>query len=329
MTAAELQEKFAQYGTVSESTLVKDANGRSRGFAFVQLDSKEAANHAMQRLNGTQIGGRAVAVDWALAKSKFLEAKDAKGETKEVKAEAEEAAEEEKEDEEQEAKATEAKAKTKRKKGGDDAEKEEGESDAADEEAGAEDEEEGKEGEGDDGEEKSVKKERPPRAPDVKEGRTIFVRNLLYSTSADEVRERFAEFGDVAYCVLVTDHSTGLSRGSAFVQYKNKEAVDAVMREAYPYGRAPAPAKRDRRTASKSVLEGVSELSVHGRPVIVDVAVDRGTAESLKEQKVRQKDKRNLYLLNEGGTYLSAWLVCWRALRFSASIRELGCDAYQ
>lgn len=56
-----------------------------------------------------------------------------------------------------------------------------------------------------------------------------------------------------------------------------------------------------RRMKSKSVLDGVSELMVHGRAVIVDLAVERGKAAELTEQLVRQKDKRNLYLLNEGG----------------------------
>jgi len=60
---------------------------------------------------------------------------------------------------------------------------------------------------------------------------------------------------------------------------------------------------------SKSVLDGVSELLVHGRPVIVDLAVERGKAAQLKEQNVRQKDKRNLYLLNEGGAYLDVLLA--------------------
>lgn len=55
--------------------------------------------------------------------------------------------------------------------------------------------------------------------------------------------------------------------------------------------------------ASKSLLDGVSELHIHGRPVIIDVAVERDRAVQFKEQKVREKDKRNLYLLNEGGMF--------------------------
>lgn len=86
------------------------------------------------------------------------------------------------------------------------------------------------------------------------EGRTVFVRNLLFSTTGDEVKQRFAEFGEINYCLLVTDPSTGLSRGSAFVQFKTKEAVDAVMREAYPYGRKKLNAKRDRSDYSYSRL---------------------------------------------------------------------------
>lgn len=300
---------------MSESTLVKDAKGRSRGFAFVQLDSKEAANHAMQKLNGTAMGGRNIAVDWALAKAKFLEHAQAKPATV--------AEDDEKKGDEEVVDKDKGKQKRKKKEneeaneGKEEPEPEEGGDEGNEDVEGSDDNDE--ENDEEDSEKKSKSKTKEPRPSDVKEGRTVFVRNLLFSATTEEVQERFAKFGEINYCVLVTDPSTGISRGSAFVQFKNKEAVDAVMREAYPYGRKQQPAKHQKRQASKSMLEGMSELLVHGRPVVVDVAVERGTAAQLKEQHVRQKDKRNLYLLNEGGTLLC--LRMWSQLAYAASDR--------
>jgi cold-inducible RNA-binding protein len=65
-TEQDLQDEFSQYGQVSSASLVTDRDtGRSRGFAFVELDSKEAAQSAIQGLNGKEVGGRALTVNEA------------------------------------------------------------------------------------------------------------------------------------------------------------------------------------------------------------------------------------------------------------------------
>src|SRR6185295_19938921 len=62
----DLQDMFAPHGTVIEVNLMMDRfSGRSRGFAFVTMESKEAADAATQALNGKSINGRALTVNEA------------------------------------------------------------------------------------------------------------------------------------------------------------------------------------------------------------------------------------------------------------------------
>src|SRR6185369_11773844 len=65
-TENDLQDMFAPHGTVIEVNLMMDRfSGRSRGFAFVTMESKEAADAATQALNGKSINGRALTVNEA------------------------------------------------------------------------------------------------------------------------------------------------------------------------------------------------------------------------------------------------------------------------
>ena len=65
-TSEELQELFAQAGTVESASVVEDRmTGRSRGFAFVEMSTKEEAAAAIEQLNGKEVGGRALKVNEA------------------------------------------------------------------------------------------------------------------------------------------------------------------------------------------------------------------------------------------------------------------------
>ncbi len=62
----DLQQLFAQAGTVESASVVEDREtGRSRGFGFVEMSSKEEGNAAIQRFNGQDVGGRALNVNEA------------------------------------------------------------------------------------------------------------------------------------------------------------------------------------------------------------------------------------------------------------------------
>jgi RNA recognition motif-containing protein len=61
-----IQKKFATAGEVKEVHLMLDRmTGQSRGFAFVEMATPEAAQKAIQELNGQDLEGRALRVDIA------------------------------------------------------------------------------------------------------------------------------------------------------------------------------------------------------------------------------------------------------------------------
>lgn len=65
-TENELQDMFAQHGTVVEANLMTDREtGRPRGFGFVTMSTPEEAQKAIDALNGTSIDGRAINVNIA------------------------------------------------------------------------------------------------------------------------------------------------------------------------------------------------------------------------------------------------------------------------
>jgi len=65
-TSEELQTLFAQAGTVESVSLIEDREtGRSRGFGFVEMSTKEEGAAAIQQFNGKDMGGRALNVNEA------------------------------------------------------------------------------------------------------------------------------------------------------------------------------------------------------------------------------------------------------------------------
>lgn len=61
-----LQEAFTQFGAVSSARVITDReSGRSKGFGFVEMDSDDAANQAIEKMNGQELSGRAINVSEA------------------------------------------------------------------------------------------------------------------------------------------------------------------------------------------------------------------------------------------------------------------------
>jgi len=68
-TEQEVRDLFSQHGNVTEATLIIDKlTGRSRGFAFVSYDTEEAAQHAIDKLDGQDVDGRKLTVNIARPK---------------------------------------------------------------------------------------------------------------------------------------------------------------------------------------------------------------------------------------------------------------------
>jgi len=61
-----LQDEFSKFGAVSSAKVITDREtGRSKGFGFVEMDSDSDADMAIEKLNGADMGGRAINVSEA------------------------------------------------------------------------------------------------------------------------------------------------------------------------------------------------------------------------------------------------------------------------
>jgi RNA recognition motif-containing protein len=70
VTDQDLQDLFTEAGKVESSQVIIDrATNRSRGFGFVEMGTDEAADSAINTLNGKDLKGRAIRVNEAQARS--------------------------------------------------------------------------------------------------------------------------------------------------------------------------------------------------------------------------------------------------------------------
>ena len=68
-TEDELRQAFGQFGSVTDVYVAMDKmTGRPRGFAFVTMGTAEESKAAAEKLNGTDLGGRALTVNEARPK---------------------------------------------------------------------------------------------------------------------------------------------------------------------------------------------------------------------------------------------------------------------
>eukprot|EP01103_Thecamoeba_quadrilineata_P008174 TRINITY_DN17944_c0_g1_i1.p1 TRINITY_DN17944_c0_g1~~TRINITY_DN17944_c0_g1_i1.p1 ORF type:complete len:631 (+),score=224.82 TRINITY_DN17944_c0_g1_i1:38-1930(+) len=286
-TPKTLSTLFGKCGTVIQVSIPEKVDGKKRGFGFVEFETLEDGKKAIEEINGTNILNRKVAVDWCLAKDYYVEylTKHNKEKEKQQKQENEENEENEEEKEEE-------------------PENEEAE-DAEGAEEGAE-EDDDKEEEEEEGSKESKKKEvvddKSKKAN--QQDSTLFIRNVAFDTTEDDLQAKFEEYGTVETCLLVRDPVSNRPRGTAFVQFENKEAADKALQAGYP---ALLQADFDADSFGKNpkvTANPESEISLDGRSLILARAVDRNKAKIFAEtKKVDEKkndDKRNFYLMKEG-----------------------------
>lgn len=61
-----LADLFSEYGQVISAKVIKDRDtGRSKGYGFVEMNSADDAQKAIDALNGTEIEGRKIVVNIA------------------------------------------------------------------------------------------------------------------------------------------------------------------------------------------------------------------------------------------------------------------------
>lgn len=133
------------------------------------------------------------------------------------------------------------------------------------------------------------------------EAYSVFVRNLPYDADPESLKLHFSTFGSVKYALPVVDKLSGLPKGTAFVAFAKEEDYARCLEN------APE-------TASSSILiadDVDPAYAYRGRVLHITPAVDRDSAHLLAERKRQKKellqgkgpeskDKRNLFLVDEG-----------------------------
>ena len=67
---SDLRNAFSAFGNVTSAKVIMDMmTGRSKGFGFVELSTKEEGEAAIAKLNGTDLKGRTITVNEARPKS--------------------------------------------------------------------------------------------------------------------------------------------------------------------------------------------------------------------------------------------------------------------
>lgn len=269
-----LKKIFNRFGTVVEATIPRKRDGKLCGFAFVTMKKISNCKNALENTKDLKIDGRPVAVDFAVQKNRWedYKKKHKSDEVSEDSGEEEDISDSEEEEE-----------------SSDDSDISlDSDEEVTDDEADLDDIEEDKD--------KPTKQHRNKR-----ERFSIFVRNVPYDTTAESLADHFNKFGPVKYALPVIDKETGLAKGTAFVAFRDEKT--------YNYCIENAPA-----AGATSLLiddDVLPEYVYEGRILSVTPALDREEANIRAEKNAEkrkqilgkasgERDKRNLYLLNEG-----------------------------
>lgn len=271
--ADKLKKIFGKYGTVVEAKIPKKKDGKLCGFAFVTMKKLANCRAAIEGSTDLKIDGRPVAVDFAVQKSKWEEY----NKTKEDQAEADQ------EDSQSE-------------------EEDQAENDEEEVEESDDDSELGSDDSDEELEEDQEEQERPVVSnKNKRENFSVFVRNVPYDATEESLAEHFSKFGPVKYALPVIDKQTGLAKGTAFVAFKHENAYNDCLKNAPAAG-----------ATSLLIGDDVQPQYVYeGRVLSISPTLKREDASQMAEKNAAkrkevlgkapgERDKRNLYLLNEG-----------------------------
>ncbi|WP_028972830.1 RNA recognition motif domain-containing protein [Spirochaeta cellobiosiphila] len=59
--------------------------------------------------------------------------------------------------------------------------------------------------------------------------KNIYVGNIAYGASEEDLRDAFSEYGDVASVKIIMDRDTGRSKGFGFVEMETEEAAASAI----------------------------------------------------------------------------------------------------
>lgn len=197
-TKTNLLEHFSKFGKVEELDILKRPDGKMVGCAFVQYEKVTDAAKAILLSSGKEVVGRTVYVDWAVGKDQYDKQKrktnvpvKEEADEVEIKTENEDDVEIKSEDEDEEM----------------DSDDEDSKDIKMENDSQADDEEISK---------KTIKK----RSNDVSEGCTVFIKNVPFDATNDDLMQCCKRFGPIWYGLITKDHISGHSKGTGFVKFK-------------------------------------------------------------------------------------------------------------
>ncbi|KAL6921362.1 hypothetical protein ACHAPO_004933 [Fusarium lateritium] len=310
--AEQLEHLFRSFGKVKFADLPQ-SKGKLKGFGFVTLRGRPNAERALEAINGKEIDGRTLAVDWAVDKETWDKQQQPEEEDKKQKKGNKKQQVEEDDDDQTSS------------EGSDDEDDKDDKSD--DVEGGAEvnrddqldadlknffknhmenleDEDDEDEDDEDDEKDDEVEKEveaLQPKKLMTDNSSTVFVRNLPFTTTDEQLKGFFGHFGKIRYARVVMDKVTEKPAGTGFVCFVDVDEAKTCIKGA-PRTQAPVG------DAKTSILQDESadpdgKYTLDGRLLSVTQAVNKQEATSLAENslaKRNEKDKRKLFLLGEG-----------------------------
>ncbi|KAK5163822.1 hypothetical protein BJ546DRAFT_92132 [Cryomyces antarcticus] len=290
-TSEQLSVLFRSFGKVKHATIPTKKPGLMAGFGFVVMRGRANAEKALAAVNGKEIDGRVLAVDWAVERDVWqnVQADSSKNGEHPDTVDVEQTV-------------LDAVDGALLAEGNDDADASlvEGES------SGVGDESDGFSESEPDGASKT------PQRND--NSSTLFIRNLPFSCSDEDLEDHFTQFGSVRYARIVLDHLTERPRGTGFVCFFNTLDAEACLKGAPRYQPTPASGADSKMSSAPagahSILQNedsdpTGRYTMDGRILQVSRAVAKPDADRLKEEGVahrgsKDKDKRRLYLLSEG-----------------------------
>ena len=63
----------------------------------------------------------------------------------------------------------------------------------------------------------------------------LYVGNLAFATTSDDLRDAFSEYGTVSSATVITDRETGRSRGFGFVEMATSEDAEGAINDLNGY----------------------------------------------------------------------------------------------
>ncbi|XP_075222942.1 RNA-binding protein 28 [Lycorma delicatula] len=312
-TEEKLRSHFSTYGDVIDLNLLRRVDNKLVGCAFLEFNNRKSAVNAIVATSGKPFLGRTIVVDWAIPVKDFKKVNESSsGNAKENDTNEEDGDIKIKEeilsdDKDGDSSSDKEESVANKINQSNDTKEEEISSEIDDNDDENEETDENEEmdassdvetNSSDDNEEdeyesdvnKNEKKrkldelsepvddKKKPRyeSHDVSEGRTVFIKNVPFTATNEDLKECVKQFGPLFYALICIDPITEHSRGTAFVKFQNKE------------------------DAEKCLAAGTS-FTLNGTILDPHPAIDRDKVKEMKlKRNDKNKDSRNLYLLKEG-----------------------------